>query len=212
MDESGDLGFDFVNKKPSKYFTVTILALSSQEANRCLISAVKKTLKRKLNKRKSKKRMVHELKATSTSFDVKRYFYEQAKGIKWGIYSITLNKKKVYDDLAKAKSRVYNFVSRKVLDQIPFEMSIGTRIELIIDKSKGRTGIVEFNKYIQEQLQARIHPKTPLEIYHRDSQDTPGLQAADLFCWGVFQKYERRNQDWYAVFEDRVLFDDLYLN
>jgi hypothetical protein len=26
LDESGDLGFDFVNKRPSKYFVVTVLA------------------------------------------------------------------------------------------------------------------------------------------------------------------------------------------
>ena len=28
LDESGDLGFDFVNKKPSKFFTITILVLT----------------------------------------------------------------------------------------------------------------------------------------------------------------------------------------
>lgn len=55
LDESGDLGFDFVNKKPSKFFTVTILALSSQDANRKMIKAVKKTLARKLNSKKQKK-------------------------------------------------------------------------------------------------------------------------------------------------------------
>jgi len=27
LDESGDLGFDFVNRKPSKFFTITILAI-----------------------------------------------------------------------------------------------------------------------------------------------------------------------------------------
>ncbi len=27
LDESGDLGFDFVNKKPSKFFTITILVI-----------------------------------------------------------------------------------------------------------------------------------------------------------------------------------------
>jgi len=52
LDESGDLGFDFVNKKPSKFFTVTILAIKGPENNRLLIKAVKKTLRRKLNRRK----------------------------------------------------------------------------------------------------------------------------------------------------------------
>jgi hypothetical protein len=50
LDESGDLGFDFVNKKPSKFFVVTILALNGHEANRLLINGVKSLLFTKLPK------------------------------------------------------------------------------------------------------------------------------------------------------------------
>lgn len=60
LDESGDLGFDFVNKKPSKFFTITILAIRGSQNNRLLIKAVKKTLVRKLNRKKS---IVAELKS-----------------------------------------------------------------------------------------------------------------------------------------------------
>ncbi|MDP2691809.1 MAG: DUF3800 domain-containing protein [bacterium] len=211
LDESGDLGFDFVNRKPSKFFTVTILALSTVAANRQLINAVKKTLKRKLNRKKDKKRYIHELKATSTTLEIKKYFYEQMGGVKCGLYSITLNKKRLFESLTREKPRVYNFIARKVLDQIPFEKSDGTRIELIIDKSKGSLGIAEFNSYIAKQLEARIDPRTPLNIYHRNSQEVQGLQAVDLFCWGIFQKYERQREDWYTLFKERVLFDNLYL-
>ncbi len=211
LDESGDLGFDFINKKPSKFFTISILALSSQLANRQLINAVKKTLRRKLNRKRNKKRIVHELKGSSTTFAVKEYFYSQVKEIKFGIYSITLNKKRVYEQLSKEKDRVYNFIARKVLDQIPFELSGGTRIKLVVDKSKGKLGIREFNKYVEKQLGARIDPKTPLDIYHWDSQNTPGLQAADLFTWGIYQKYEKGKRDWFKLFEEKINFDDLYL-
>ena len=127
LDESGDLGFDFVNKKPSKFFTVTILALSSRDANRQLIKASKKALRRKLNNPKHRKRMIYELKGTGTELEVKKYFFKQVKNIKFGIYSITLNKKKVYERLAKDKPRVYNYISRKVLDQIPFEKNEGDK-------------------------------------------------------------------------------------
>ena len=72
LDESGDLGFDFVNKKPSKFFTVTILALSCRDANRQLIKAAKITLRRKLNKAKHQKRIVYELKGTGTTIEVKK--------------------------------------------------------------------------------------------------------------------------------------------
>ena len=45
LDESGDLGFDFVNKKPSKFFTIAILAVKGVENNRRLIKGVKVTLR-----------------------------------------------------------------------------------------------------------------------------------------------------------------------
>ena len=52
LDESGDLGFDFVNKKPSKFFTITILAVSSDERNKALISATKKVIRKKIKSKK----------------------------------------------------------------------------------------------------------------------------------------------------------------
>src|SRR3989338_4889659 len=166
LDGSGDLGFDFVNKKPSKFFTITILALSRQEANRQLIKAVKITLRRKLNNPGHHKRMVRELKGTGTTLDIKKYFFEKVKGVKFGIYSITLNKKRVFERLAKDKSRVYNYIARKVLDEIPFEKNSNDRVELILDKSMVKQEITEFNSYIRRQLEGRLSPRVPLDIYH----------------------------------------------
>lgn len=211
LDESGDLGFDFVNKKPSKFFTVSILALSCRDANCQLIKAVKTTIRRKLNKSKNKKRIVRELKGTGTTIEVKRYFFERVKNVKFGVYSITLNKKRVFEQLAKDKSRVYNYISRKVLDQIPFEKNNGDRVELILDKSMAKPEIAEFNSYIRRQLEGRLSPKVPLDIYHWLSHENCGLQAADLFCWGIFQKYERQNNEWLDVFSDKVVFDEQFL-
>lgn len=41
LDESGDLGFDFVNKKPSEHFTVCVLAIKGAENDRALSKAVR---------------------------------------------------------------------------------------------------------------------------------------------------------------------------
>ena len=129
LDESGDLGFDFVNKKPSKYFTISILAVSSQYANRKLINAVKKTIARKLNPKHKRKRIVEELKGSLTTLSIKKYLYERIDTVPFGIYSITLNKKRVYDRLIKQKEHIYNYVARLVLDQIPYEKGKGERIQ-----------------------------------------------------------------------------------
>lgn len=210
LDESGDLGFDFVNKKPSKFFTISILAIKGVENNRRLINVVKKTLDRKLNKKRNKKRYVQELKGTDTTLKIKQYFYEKAKAIPFALFALTLNKKRVFERLARDKERVYNYIARLVLDQIKFE-NANLQIELIVDKCKSQKQIREFNDYIINQLKARIDPAMPLNIKHENSVSYKGLQASDLFSWGVFRKYEKGNSDWYDVFKENIRFDQMYL-
>lgn len=211
LDESGDLGFDFVNKKPSKYFTIAILVVNGQSENRKLIKGVEKTLARKLNQRGKRGRIVHELKGTGTNIDIKKYFYQQIKDIDFSIYALTLNKRRVYESLADDKERVYNFIARQVIDRISFGEDNTTRIEFILDRCKTKPEIEGFNRYIRNQLQARINPKTPLDIFHYVSHENRGLQVCDMFCWGIFQKHERGREDWYAVFKEKIQYDSIYL-
>ncbi|MBU0629927.1 MAG: DUF3800 domain-containing protein [Candidatus Margulisbacteria bacterium] len=206
LDESGDLGFDFVNKKPSKYFTIAILAIQGVDNNRQLINAVKKTLDRKLNG----KRVVLELKGSSSVIEIKKYFYKLIENIPFAIFSLSLNKKRVYESLTREKERVYNYVARKVLDQIHFEKA-AVQVNLIADKCKGKREIKEFNRYIEAQLRGRLNPKVPLNIRHADSTAYKGIQAADLFSWGIFRSYERKDFSWYDLFKKKVRFNEQYL-
>ncbi len=210
LDESGDLGFDFITKKPSKFFVVTILAVQGQDDNRQIINGVKKTLKRKLNPRGRRNRIVQELKGTGTTFEIKKYFYDRVKDIDFKIYTIVLNKRRVYKDLAGKKNRLYNYIARLLLEQIPFEEAT-VKVDLIIDKSKGKPEILNFNTYIQSQLEARINPLVSLCINHIDSRDNGGIQAVDLFSYGVFEAYERRKWGWFNVFGEKVAFETVYL-
>ena len=135
LDESGDLGFDFENKTPSQYFTVTILALRTPVNNRSLINAVKKTLRRKVNPKRKRKRTTPELKGSRTSLEVKEYFFRQVSGIRFAIYSLTLNKRRLYPELQYKKEITYNYLARLILDEIPFEHA-QTRVSLIMDRRK----------------------------------------------------------------------------
>lgn len=208
IDESGDLGFDFVNKKPSRFFTVCILATSQRESFLKIQQAVRKTIRRKLNKAKGNR--IQELKGTNTTISIKRYFWQHIEDATFGLYSITLNKRRVYERLTYEKDRVYNFIARKVLDQIPFEKA-STRVQIVVDKSKSQPAIVEFNKYIFQQLEGRLDPKAAMSIDHLISHKDAVLQATDLFTWGIFRKYEKRDDAWYREFEKKVIFDELYL-
>jgi hypothetical protein len=50
---------------------------------------------------------------------------------------------------------------------------------------------------------------TRLIIEHQASFDNLGIQAVDLFSWGIFKKYEACDKTWYQVYEERVKFEEL---
>jgi len=118
----------------------------------------------------------------------------------------------VYEYMSpEEKGRVYNYIARLVLDKIPFEKALD-RVDIVIDRSKNKREIAEFNRYIISQLSGEFDPtKVPLNIEHPHSHEHAGLQIADLFSWGIFRKYEKKNTEWYDVFKEKIRFDELFL-
>jgi hypothetical protein len=191
------------------HYPISILAVSQTDTVSAIRKAIRHTLRRKVNR---KKKCCNELKGTSTTLQVKQFFYNQIKELKFGIYSMTITKQATHDHLkrdAESKDRLYNFIARQVLDAIPFGLAAGA-VDLIVDKSKGKRGIAEFNKYIIAQLSGRLDPKCRLNIFHRSSSEDMGLSAADLFCWGIARSYEMADQEWLAVYREKVLLNKRY--
>ena len=210
LDESGDLGFDFSRKKTTNFFVVTLLVCENQDAIKEFEKAVKRTLKNKLNR---KNYSVHELKGTKTELGVKQYFYKQIKDDSWQIYTLVLNKKRVSLDLRSknAKSRLYNYVSRLLLEKLPLGTTF-SNVRLVVDRSKNTKEILDFNNYLKSQLEALLPLNTSFRIEHLTSQEMAGLQAVDLFCWGIFRKYELNDCLWYNEFKDKIGYESEYLS
>jgi hypothetical protein len=183
LDESGDLGFNPDKLGRSRHFTICILAVSTTTRNRTVASAVKKTLARKLNPKGKRRRLIQEIKGNATSFEVKEYFFRQLSGVRFGLYTLTLNKDRLYPELQRQKDRTYNYLARLILEQLPIENATDT-VNLILDKRKNRKERREFNSYIQRELASRLSPQVRLRITHEDSANNHCLQAADLFSWG----------------------------
>jgi len=208
LDESGDLGFDFVNKKPSSFFTICVLAIKGWGNDRALANAVRAVLRRKLFLSSNKEGP--ELKGSADSQELKRFFYKKVRHVDFKLYSVTLNKKRVCSYLALDKERIYNYIARLALERVNFR-DAAVRVIMTVDKSKSRKGVSEFNSYIISQIKAFIDPLVALDILHVNSYESPGLQAADMFTWGLFRKYEREDLEWLNVFKARVCLDRLYL-
>jgi hypothetical protein len=97
-----------------------------------------------------------------------------------------------------------------VLKKIPLE-NASLKVELTIDKSKSKPEIVEFNSYIRRELESKIDPTVPLNIYHVDSNEHGGLQAVDMFSYAVFEKYERRRTKWFDIIKGKLRYVSVYL-
>ena len=80
-----------------------------------------------------------------------------------------------------------------------------------MDKCKNKEEIADFNQYLGNQLEAKLPLNIPLNIYHEDSSASAGLQAVDLFCWGIYRKYEHADLEWYRDFCARIRFETEYL-
>jgi hypothetical protein len=211
LDESGDLGFDFEKPKTSRKFVITLLVCENREALDGIRKAVNRTLKNKINHKKSG-RQVQELKGTGTTLEVKRYFYRHLYWEGWQLYTVVLNKARVNDDLRlpHAKKKLYNFLSRFILEKIDLA-DVTPAVTLVTDRCKNRDEIKDFNAYVANQLEALLPLNVPLNIYHERSHENQGLQAVDLFCWGIFRKYEVADMEWYEVYRDAIAFETEYL-
>ncbi len=111
LDESGDLGFDFNGKMPSKFFIITLLVCDDAQSTLLIKKSVERTLKNKIYTT-VKRNIQDELKGVTTKISVKTYFFNNAtKGDSWRVYSIILDKQIFANKFNNIdKHRVYNVV------------------------------------------------------------------------------------------------------
>lgn len=210
LDESGDLGFDFENKKPSSHFVITLLVCDGREVVHGMGVAVRRTLKNKLNHKKAG-RKVKELKGNETELSVKEYFVRHCPDAGWRLYSVTLNKQRVAPHLQSrdGRKKLYNFLSRFLIEKIKFHEHLSD-VTLVVDKCKNTNEMKDFNQYIENHMMALLPLECRLYITHEQSHQNPGLQAVDMFCWGFARKYTD-STEWYGMFRERVAFETVYL-
>jgi len=208
LDESGDLGFDFESKNPSKFFVITLLAVSEAKSIKIMNKAIERTLDKKLNHTKKRKRVVTELKGNATTLEIKNYFlkYLNSHLPQWDLYSIVLDKQALIKQLGcPIKDRVYNQMTHQLLEKIQFSQL--EQVNLIIDRSKDTLGIREFNDYLYANLSLCLNLKTKLYISHDSSKKHKGIQAVDMFCYGIARKYELNDQNWYSLFKEKIVVE-----
>jgi len=210
LDESGDLGHYTDSPGASKYFVITVLEVMNDKDKKAIEKAIERTLKNKLHKGHSRQTSsITELKATSTKFAIKEYFYRQVATIPFRLYAVILDKTRFGNHLKFSHNRIYRFITHLVIKALPLEAA-STRVTFVLDKRMGGIAMREFNELLRLQIQSQIPPQVPLFIDHENSNKIRCLQAVDLFSWGIYRKYEMGDTEWYDVFREKIKFERVY--
>ena len=209
LDESGDLGFNFENKKPSDFFTITVVVVRNIKSNKWIKKEIETTIKRKLNTKIKNKRFVQEIKWSKTELWIKKYLFKRIDKFDFEIYSITFNKRWIDEKLKKNKARLYNYFVKQLIDKINFD-NVKNRITIVLDKSKNKEQIKDCNDYLIRNIENRISLEVDIDILHEDSIIIKQLQLADVFCYWFFEKYNKKNTSWLEVFKEKVKYDELW--
>lgn len=200
LDESGDLGFNFKNKKTTKYFVVTFLFV---DQNRPIEKIIRKV---HANLRKSHKMSASVLHAAKEeSITIKRV----CNGIvnkNCSIMTIYLEKAKVYTNLRDEKHVLYNYIVNILLDRLMTKKLVSKKDTILLVASKRETNKFlnqNFHEYISRQLINNHGIKIKVEI--KTPAEEKCLQAVDIICWSIFRKYEYGDDSYYKILKGKII-------
>jgi len=207
VDESGDLGCDFNKKGTSHYFVMTALVCNDESTQRILRLAIKKTLRNKVNHGR-KKDFIIELKGAFTPCSTKQYFYKHiSETDSWRLYSLVVDKLDFkIPNYIRNPSHLYNFFSGYLFGKLNEE--INNDVIVTTDRCKTHREIVVFNEYTEGIFYSMTKGKYNVIINHELSFNDKALQAVDIFCNGIYKKYENKDLDWYNCFKDKIILEE----
>lgn len=186
-----------------------MLGITEAKSIKNIAKAISKTLDRKINHKNKKNRIVSELKGKCTTLQIKKSFltYFDADVKDYVLYAIVLNKSALLKDTQKPiADRIYNHMTHQLLEKIHFSAD-NKQVNLIVDRSKDNFGIKEFNDYLYANLNMCLNLETALYITHDNSEKHKGIQAVDMFCYGIARKYEQEDESWYNLFKDKIAIE-----
>ncbi len=200
LDESGDLGFNFKNRKTTKYFVVTFLFVENKGPIKKIVKKTHSELKKKYKRRVG---VLHSVKERPIT---RQRLLGRLNEKDCAIMTIYLNKKKVYTKLQDEKQVLYNYVTNILLDRIYSKRLISGKNKITIVASRRET-----NKYLNENFktylnkQAKNHHKVEIEAVIKTPFEEKALQAVDFVSWAIFRKYEYGDDSYYNIIRSKIV-------
>lgn len=202
MDESGDLGFNFKNKKTSKYFVVTFIFVEDKGILEKMVKKVFSYLSRKEIKKHSG--VLHAYKEhVKTRHKFLNLFNKQNSA---KIISIYLDKTKAYTRLQNEKHVLYNYITNILLDRVYTKKLIPIDEKITIIASKRETNKflnINFSSYLKNQTKNNHNIDIEIDIMHPSAEK--GLQVVDLISWSIYRKYEHKDESYYDLIKTNII-------
>ena len=197
IDESGDLGF---TEKSTRYYVIAAIETNNPDQ----FSRMFKKVRRGMGK---KKRDIKEFKFSKTNPRTKLKILERIAELDILFSAVVLRKATVFQHLREKKQILHNYLIGYIVELVPF---VGSRdFEIVIDKFlPKRMDRTSFDRYLREHVDFEcwklgLIPPRSLNIEHKSSHSSPGLQVADFVAGAIFAKYERDDDSFYRVIEPK---------
>lgn len=195
LDESGKLGFKF---NSSKYFVITLL--SCDEGEIYDLRRIMKKVRSRIIKKKMKK--YPELKGNNSTDEIRKDILNRFVKTNSEIFTIILEKSKVYEYLKSKKNKLYNYISNLILNECSLDSD---HVSLVVDKSKTNRSLREdFDNYVRKSINQKNN-NCKLEIKHENSQKEGCLQVLDFVSWSIFRNYEYKDSQFMDTIKDKIV-------
>jgi len=189
IDESGDLG---LSSRSSKVLVVSALIIDNpKKLDRIIKNARRHKFKNELRK-------ASEIKANSSSHELKVYLIEKLNSLEdIQSYHCILWKDNLYSEYLKHdKNKLYNYVAGALAKMIVIDSSM---VEARIDKSKSKKVLRDdFNHYFEDNLRQKSSIQK-VDIFYSYSQSFSGIQLVDLLAWAAFRKFNYGDESYFDL-------------
>ncbi len=190
LDEAGDTGD---TKGSSRYLVIAVVMINNLHWRR---KAVLRAIRR------MNKRSLPELKAKRTPGKVMIHLLEDVAALDIEIAAVILDKQKAKrpDDSEDWYRQVCARVVRRCLEKYP-------HFSLIADKRYT-------NQRLRDRLVMAILESTPyspgdMVWEYADSEREKAVPAVDAVAWAIFQKYERGDETFYRIIQDKIIVEEV---
>jgi len=198
LDESGDLGFNFKNRKTSRFFVITALFVKNKASIEKIVNKIFHEFKQ--SGPKNHAGVLHCVKETPKT---RKKLLNSLNAKDIHIVAIYLNKNTVYTRLHNEKHVLYNYVANILLNRIHDKRLIPTDADIELVASRRET-----NKFLNENfknyLKTKLKNKLRLAIEIKSLSQEKCLQVVDFACWSIFRKYEHDDSSYYNLINSKI--------